>query len=219
VVPLRLSKAIIARDLWSAYVPVIVAGLIVMFVAASLQKRFPRPDLFVLFGWVAVAVGTYLALNAPTRRAPVVTALVLFVSGFAILEPLLPSLFTRLARTSVRGSALGLFNGGQFLGAFLGGLTAGALVEKAPHFLALLVGGMAGLSLFLLRGLREAAYLRVLQFGVKDLSSREEANLAARLKGLPGVRDVSLDGKDWLWVQCDTRQLGEDEVRKAVAGA
>ncbi|HVP37912.1 MAG TPA: MFS transporter [Candidatus Saccharimonadales bacterium] len=218
VVPLRLSRAVLQRDLWQAYLPIILAGLLVMFLATALQRRFPRPDLFVFGAWAAVAAGTYLALNAPARRGPVITALVLFVAGFAVLEPLLPSLFTRIARTSIRGAALGLFNSGQFMGAFLGGLTAGALVVKAPHTLALVVGGLAAVSVFLNRGLRQAAHLKVLQFGLGRLSHAEEATLAERLRGLPGVRDVSVDARDQLWVQCDTRHLDEERLREMVGG-
>ncbi len=216
VVPLRLVRAVIPRDLWQAYLPIILAGLAVMFLATALQRRFSRPDLFVFFAWVAVAVGTYLALAAPARRAPVVTALILFVAGFAVLEPLLPAVFTRLARTSIRGAALGLFNGAQFMGAFLGGLTAGALVVKAPHFLAFLVSGLAAVSLLLNRGLRQAAHLRVLQFVLSRMTRAEEAELAARLRGLPGVRDVSVDAHDHLWVQCDTRRVDEKRLREMV---
>jgi MFS family permease len=216
VVPLRLAHAVLPRDLWQTYLPIILAGFVVMFTAAALQKRFPRPDLFVFGAWAAVAVGTYLALAAPARRGPVTVALILFVAGFAVLEPLLPSVFTRIARTSIRGAALGLFNGAQFMGAFLGGLTSGALVVKAPHTLAFLVAGLAAASLFLNRGLRQAAFLKVLQFNLARMSHAEEATLAGRLRGLRGVRDVSVDARDQLWVQCDTRQVDEAELRRIV---
>ncbi|MBI5838152.1 MAG: MFS transporter [Candidatus Eisenbacteria bacterium] len=218
VVPLRLAHAVIPRDLWQAYLPIILAGLVVMFVAAALQRRFPRPDLFVFFAWVAVAAGTYLALNAPPERGDLVAALILFVAGFAILEPLLPSLFTRLTRTSIRGAALGLFNGSQFMGAFLGGLTAGALGVKAPHLLALGIVGLAVVSLFLNRGLRQAAHLKVIHFALARMTHAEEATLAEKLRKVPGIKDVSVDAHDQLWVQCDTREVEEGRLRGMVEG-
>lgn len=218
VVPLRLVHAVPSRDLWFAYVPVIVAGLIAMFAATALQKRFPRPDLFVLFAWISVGAGTYLAMVAPAHRAPVVTALILFVAGFAVLEPLLPSMFTRLARTSVRGAALGLFNGGQFMGAFLGSLLAGVLVEKMPQqYLAIFFGVMAGISVFLVGGLRDAAFLKVVQLSMSRLSHQDELAIANRIRGLPGVRDVSVDGDDYIHVQCDVRRCDEELLRKELA--
>jgi MFS family permease len=220
IVPLRLVHAVNPRDLWFAYVPVIVAGLIAMFAATALQKKFPRPDLFVLFAWISVAAGTYLAMAAPSRRAPVVTALILFVAGFAVLEPLLPAIFTRVARTSVRGAALGLFNGGQFVGAFFGSLMAGVLVEKvSPQTLGWVFGGMAAVSVLLVHGLRDAAFLKVLHVSVDSMSHAQELAMADRLRKIPGVRDVSVDGEDFLHIQCDTRRCSEEMLRREVAGA
>jgi hypothetical protein len=87
---------------------------------------------------------------------------------------------------------------------------------KAPHTLAFLVAGLAAASLFLNRGLRQAAFLKVLQFNLARMSRAEEATLAGRLRGLRGVRDVSVDARDQLWVQCDTRQVDEAELRRIV---
>ena len=58
-----MTSAVSSKDLWFAYAPVIVAGLIAMFIATGLQKRFPRPDLFGLYHVAARPISKYALLR------------------------------------------------------------------------------------------------------------------------------------------------------------
>jgi predicted MFS family arabinose efflux permease len=54
--------------------------------------------------------------------------LLIFFTGFNILEASLPSLVSRIAPTSAKGLALGIYNTAQAVGLFAGGVLGGALV-------------------------------------------------------------------------------------------
>jgi MFS family permease len=87
----------------------------------------------------------------PTRIAGVIIAGTLFYIGFTGLEPILPSLVSKLAPESTYGTALGMYNTAQFLGSFVGGAVAGALSHlSASHMMAtLMAASVTGVFLML----------------------------------------------------------------------
>jgi len=56
-------------------------------------------------------------------------AMLAFFIAFNVLEALLPSLISRLAPATVRGTAIGVYNTTQTLGLFFGGLLGGWLAK------------------------------------------------------------------------------------------
>ena len=59
-----------------------------------------------------------------------------------MLEPIMPSLMSKYAKPQVKGTASGVFNTSQFLGAFVGGALSGLLMgygyDKVFIFLGLI---------------------------------------------------------------------------------
>jgi MFS family permease len=55
-----------------------------------------------------------------------VLALVIFFAGFNLLEASLPSLITKTAPATQKGTAMGVYSSSQFLGAFAGGTIGGS---------------------------------------------------------------------------------------------
>ena len=82
--------------------------------------------------------------------------LLIFFTGFNILEASLPSLVSRIAPSSAKGLALGIYNTAQALGLFAGGAVGGAIAavwsSEAVFVFAAIV--MAGWCLIAL-GMRE----------------------------------------------------------------
>jgi MFS family permease len=128
VVPFYLQAHLAPLDLWKVYTPVLVAGVTAMFTASQLADRPSRTRILLPLGGAMLTAG--LVVLALMHRTLLGTAIGLgaFVSGFAMIEPLLASLVTHVAGPSARGAAAGVFNMVQFGGAFLGGVLAGALV-------------------------------------------------------------------------------------------
>jgi MFS family permease len=87
----------------------------------------------------------------PNRLEGVLVAGTLFYIGFTGLEPILPSLVSKVAPESAYGTALGSYNTAQFFGSFVGGGVAGALSHfSASHMMAaLMVASVVGIFLML----------------------------------------------------------------------
>jgi MFS family permease len=87
----------------------------------------------------------------PSHLAGVIIAGSLFYIGFTGLEPILPSMVSKLAPEGAYGSALGFYNTAQFLGSFAGGAVAGALshLSVTATLTTLLLASAVGIILML----------------------------------------------------------------------
>ena len=90
------------------------------------EKKAKVKEVFLL-AIAIMSVGLFFLAMSHRDLDSVVFALFLFFFSFNLLEALLPSLVSRLAPVGDKGSAMGVYSSGQFLGAFFGGLLGGAL--------------------------------------------------------------------------------------------
>lgn len=106
------------------YAPVMVLSFVAMapliMVAERRQWQVPVLLLAAALVWVAT-----LVLGTTAWIALSVVMIWLFFVGFNLIEASLPSLLSRRAPTQARGTAMGLFSTGQFLGAACGGVLGG----------------------------------------------------------------------------------------------
>jgi len=85
----------------------------------------------------------------PTRVVAVLVPGILFLVGFTGLEPVLPSLVSRVARQGSLGATQGSFQVLQYLGSFAGSLLAGGLSRLPSSYImiVLMIGSVAGFLL------------------------------------------------------------------------
>jgi MFS family permease len=114
---------------WQIYLPVLLLSILGMLPLMRVAERGGRPQamfrvgiglIFIsllVLGWASYGIATYIGLW-------------LFFVGFNYLEATLPSLVSKTAAASDRGSALGVYSSCQFLGAFAGGVVGGWLLQQ-----------------------------------------------------------------------------------------
>jgi len=133
-VPTMLVQAgLVADNHWWVYLPAVVASFFVM--AGTLFPLEKRGYLRAVFlGAVGSIALVQLGLLALSSGTPSILALGLllfvFFCGFNVLEASQPSLASRVAPVSARGTALGVYNSLQSLGFFAGGALGGWLIKN-----------------------------------------------------------------------------------------
>jgi predicted MFS family arabinose efflux permease len=130
VVPVKLVQA--GLDLpshWKLYLPVVLVSFVVMAPAILYADRRNRPKP-VMIAAIAILMAVELALSAADSVPAYAVAMLAFFVAFNVLEALLPSLVSRLAPASARGTAIGVYNTTQTLGLFFGGLAGGWLAKN-----------------------------------------------------------------------------------------
>jgi len=126
VMPLVLKNdmGIAADKHGHIYLPVFAFSLVLMlpFIIIAERKRAMK-QVFV-GGIVVLMVANLIFLNTHNMWYTII-ALVIFFAGFNLLEASLPSLVTKTAPATLKGTAMGMYSSSQFLGAFAGGAIGG----------------------------------------------------------------------------------------------
>ena len=128
-------------EMWKIYLPMMLAGALMMILAAvfaEVRNRFREVMLFgvvlLLLSAVAMGIG-----HEQQMLFWFVAALFLFFMGFNIFEPIFPSLVTRTTTAETKGTAMGVYNFAQFFGHFAGATLAGALYLNHFYIFILLI--------------------------------------------------------------------------------
>ena len=132
-----------------------------------------------------------------------VGGLVIFFTGFNLLEALLPSLVSRVAPSQLKGTALGVYNTCQFAGVFVGGAVGGFIF-----------GHFGPVGVFLLMGTLLALWWIVVLLGdvpelmnsvtvhLEDMPAAQFEERIAALRQVPGVYDVTvLAGQNMVYLK------------------
>ena len=129
VVPVALVQAGLPANEHSwVYLGAVAVGFVLMvpFVMGR-SARFERPVFLVSIALVGVAFALLVA--SLTSLANIVAALVIFFTGFNVLEAKLPALVSRAAPRESTGAATGVYSSVQFLGTFFGAAAGGAIAQ------------------------------------------------------------------------------------------
>jgi MFS family permease len=115
---------------WKIYFPVVMLSFALMAKPLIVAERraLMRP-LFIGSIMLVLSAQLGLWLRGDTVLWMVLWLLIFF-TGFNILEATLPSLVSRIAPASAKGLALGIYNTAQALGLFAGGALGGVIVAR-----------------------------------------------------------------------------------------
>lgn len=129
---------------WQVYLGVLIVSLLLIFPLFSQADRADRSKpIFVAA--VALLLGGQILLGAQIQSlAGLIAALLVFFAAFNLLEAKLPAMVSRYAPPEVKGTAIGVYSGVQFLGMFAGGAVGGWLAEHVAPAAVFWFG--AGLS-------------------------------------------------------------------------
>jgi MFS family permease len=130
-VPLELRAAGLPVDQhWAVYLPV-MAGSFVLMLPAIFGMGKPGRFKWILIASIAALLADQLAMPWLTGGVwPIAMFLLVFFTAFNVLEATLPTLVSKLASASGRGTAIGVFTSIQFFGTFLGAAAGGYLYGR-----------------------------------------------------------------------------------------
>ena len=130
-VPLDLRATGLPVDRhWLVYLPVML-GSFVLMLPAILGVARPQQLKAVFLGAIALLLAVQLALPWVAGGAwSIAASLLIFFTAFNVLEAHLPTLVSRMAPGTGRGTAIGIFTSIQFLGTFFGAAAGGVLYGR-----------------------------------------------------------------------------------------
>ncbi|RUM49567.1 MAG: MFS transporter [Hydrogenothermus sp.] len=149
VSPIILSKFIDVSNIWKIYLVMFLVGLTIMVPSTIIAEKKGLIKEVKLTAIIILLLSFGLFAEFESSFVLSVLAVIIYFSGFMMLEPIMPSLMSKYAPKHLKGTASGVFNTSQFLGAFVGGATAGALMGISEKAVFLFLGVVTILWLFL----------------------------------------------------------------------
>jgi MFS family permease len=211
---LFLAVPLILRDLGlepvrhaTLYLPVMLVSIAAMVPFIILAERGGRMKAVFVGAVMLLAVAQFALALTSTAFWGFVAALVLFFVAFNLLEATLPSLVSKVAPVDAKGTAMGVYSTSQFGGAFVGGLLGG-WVHQSFGLQAVFVAGalVAVIWVLLAIGMRQPGRYSSRLLNLESLPGGAVADLAQRLRGVPGVVEavvVADEGVAYLKVDRD----------------
>jgi MFS family permease len=194
VIPLELRNiaGLAAVDHWKLYLPVFVLSLAIMlpFVIIAERRRRLKQVFLGAIAVLSVGVAGFIYSAEPLMLT---VSLVLFFAGFNLLEASLPSLISKTAKATLKGTAMGVYSSSQFLGAFAGGVIGGAAhgwwgIDGV--YMTVLV--VLLLWLVLASSMQQPRYLSTYLLNVGVRNESEISGLSRDLAAVAGVVEVSV---------------------------
>lgn len=143
--PLSWTKLGLEKSqLWEVYLIIFVPSILLVFPYVRSAEKRGRLWLPARLGWLLVAAGYLAYLIGATHKSFLYFSGASFFLGYSLFQPLLPSFLTQRIPPGGRGTATGFYNSSGFLGASLGGMLGGSLIQLSPS-----LPELVGLSLLI----------------------------------------------------------------------
>ncbi|NIP73824.1 MAG: MFS transporter [Gammaproteobacteria bacterium] len=206
-VPLVLHEelGLASRHHWWVYLPVLLASVAAMVPFLVLAERRRRKRGILLGAILVLGLAQLGLAGFHGSLLGLVAMLLAYFAAFNLLEATLPSLVSKVAPADSKGTAMGIYSSGQFLGAFLGGSLGGVLMGQFGYGGVFVLGGaLAGLWLLASISMREPPHLTSYLLNVGPVSEEEARRLGMRLTEVRGVAEavvIASEGEAYLKVE------------------
>jgi MFS family permease len=190
VVPglLRGTLDIATHNDWMIYLPVLLVSVAVMVPAIIVAEKHRRMKGVFVCAVAALVVSQVMLYFGAHNLYALLAALILFFSGFNVMEASLPSLITKVAPPDAKGTAMGLYSSLQFFGIFVGGILGGwANQTGGTAGVFALTAVLALLWLLAAATMAQPSYLTTRLLPISDGQAGDAESLAAKLRQVPGV--------------------------------
>ena len=205
----------LAEHSW-IYLGTMVAAVILMLPMIIFAEKKRQHSRIMLAGVMLIAIVQFSFGMFQFPLVIVVIAMILYFTGFNLMEALLPSMISIIEPLSGKGTALGVYSTSQFAGAFLGGPIAGLIIQYQGMDGVYLVGAfMAILWAVLLLGLKNPPALTSYTLTMPDVAKDAFPSLIDEIKAIEGVSEaIALPEAGAVYLKVDKDQLDNESLAK-----
>jgi len=198
------------------YLVTMAAAVVLMLPLIIFAEKKRQHARIMLLAVLLIAMVEFSFGMAHFALPLVVVAMIIFFTGFNLLEALLPSMISRIAPLSGKGTALGVYSTSQFIGAFLGGPIAGLIMQYKGMDGIYLIGALIALSwAVLLLGLKNPPVLTAYTLTMPDVAEEAFPSLVDEIKAIEGVSEaIALPEAGAVYLKVDKRILDNESLAK-----
>ena len=197
VVPIALatSGGMDVNQHWKVYLPVLLSSFVFMVPIIILSEKFNRAKLVFISSIFLMLIAQLMFGILINVFWGLVASLFVYFVAFNVLEASLPSLISKIAPPSAKGTAIGVYNTCQSLGVFFGGLLGGFLADVGGSFSVFsFCAILMTLWVVFALSMKAPPAIKTLMFMIQNKSllksPKQLVTLQQQLKKIKGVRDV-----------------------------
>ena len=222
VVPFALLKSagIDQNQHWMIYLPIMAGSLLLMVPAIIYgEKKIKLKEIFIA-SVALMFVAQLLLAQFIGQFWGIVAALFCYFVAFNVLEASLPSIISKIAPASAKGTAMGVYNTSQSFGMFLGGAVGGYLSQyHGASAVFIFCSVLVGLWLFFALSMARPPAVRTKLFHVREMETTRATELSKQLAKLSGVSEALVVGNEGIAIlKVDLRAWDEAGVTKLIEG-
>jgi len=196
------------------YLPILlasVAGMVPLIIVAEKHGRMKQ--IFTACVAALMVAEVVMSMTHHVMTGLVAGMFIYFVA-FNVLEASLPSLVSRLAPASGKGTAMGIYSTSQFFGVFCGGIFGGTMYGAFGVSGVFLVSAVVALGwLVLCRGMQFPMNMTREMISITALNQADAKTLAANIRQLDGVAEVSMMAEEGvIYLKVDKTRYQPDAV-------
>jgi MFS family permease len=222
VIPFALKKAgnIDQNHHWMIYLPIMTLSFFLMVPAIIYgEKKVKLKEVFI--GAIALMFVTQMLLAEFINDFwAIALLLTTYFIAFNLLEASLPSIISKIAPASSKGTAMGVYNASQSFGMFLGGAAGGALSQHfGPSAVFVFCSVLVGLWLLFAVGMERPPAVRTRLFHVREMDGPRATEMSKALARLQGVSEALVVGDEGIAIlKVDMRGWDEAGAMKLIEG-
>lgn len=226
VVPFAIIKSsgMHENQHWQIYLPVLLASFVLMVPAIIYAEKQAKMKLVFVSAIAMMLVAQLMFSVSIAYFWGIVASLTIYFVAFNVLEASLPSIISKIAPAAAKGTAIGVYNTTQSLGAFVGGAFGGYL-SHAYGFASVFIfcGAMMFLWLLLAYTMQSPPAVRTKMYtmgGGDQMPSEVAVALRNELAKLAGVIEaVVLPQENTVILKIDkTHDWDEAQVYQLLRG-
>jgi len=194
VIPISLLQFhhLNTHEQWEIYLPTLLIAFVLSLFCIGMAERKQQLKFYFLLGIMMIAVAQSLLWAAQTTTSFMTIGLGLFFTGFSLLEAFLPSLISRTAPATRKGTAMGLYSCSQFFGIFVGGVLGGWLYGKFSFTgVYLFCIALSFFWLILAATMQSPRYLVTKMLRLPSQQHTPWDDLSTKLQLIPGMVEVT----------------------------
>lgn len=215
--PLRLeSLGIDAQYHGWVYLPVMAAGFFAMVPLIIAAEKY-RHMKVVFMGAVAAITMALLALGEIGHaKWSLILLLLVFFTGFNLMEAMLPSMISKLSPAGAKGTAMGVYSTCQFLGASVGGGLGGAV---AGHFgidaVFLFAAVLAALWFLAIVNMKVPRHLSSEIISLQGKNIADSSECSRQLQGIEGIEEALIVREEGVaYLKVDRDSIDREALRR-----
>lgn len=204
---------------WHFYLPLMFFSFVFMIPFILLAEKKRQMKLVFLLAVFITSFCQLLLTRFHLHWFSLCTLMFFYFIAFNVLEAVLPSLVSKQAGATAKGTAMGIYSSSQFLGIFIGGAASGLLSQFAGNQAIFIANSLIGtIWLIIAFYMKPYAYLSILSLSYSSQLEFNMERLIEKLKQLDGVKEVVIvKDEQLIYIRIDKMIYKDGDAERVLA--